>query len=73
MIRTKTFDIIKFGLFCALLFIVVIEFILGFNLGSVTSFEQLTNSVRLLTYLAVLDKVVIVVFLGLLAFPQEAK
>jgi hypothetical protein len=67
----KTWDLVKFVLFCALLFIVVIEFIMNLSINSATDIERLRYYIGVLTNLGILDKAIIIALLGVLAFPKE--
>jgi len=67
----KTIDYVKFGLFCALLFIVVIEFFFGINLGSVSDLEQLVYYISMMRNLGLLDGIITIALFGALVFPQE--
>lgn len=65
----KTNELIKIVLFCALLFLVVIEFIIGAQVSmNVNNPEQWRQLMGVLNIVGVLDKVVTVLLLGALAF-----
>jgi len=72
--RTKNIRHVRFGLFCVLLLVIVIEFIvwLSFNsLSPVLARERVGYYLSLLTNLGLAEKVIIIVLLGALAFPTQ--
>ena len=71
MKKTKNIDLLKFGLFCALLFVVVIEFIMNLSIGSALDLERLRHYLSVITNLAFVDNLITIMLLGVLAFPSE--
>jgi hypothetical protein len=77
----KIYDVAKFGLFCALLAVVIFEFLMWFNppieptstLLLDDYFKQVIAYQQTLGLLGFVDKILVVLLFGVIAFPKASE